>query len=219
MIVNEFPDRTILVDGVEYLYFGGTNYLGITTNTKFQDILFKSIKKWGTAYGSSRNANIKLSIYETAEKLLAKNLGSEASLTVSSGMLGGKLVVEQLSNTTDAIFHFPDTHPAIMNANSLPIEIKGELNPKIFDKNISKITVTTDAYPSQNVKPIDLSILLEIPKEKEINLVIDESHSIGIIGNEWQNYLKKKTININELPRGRASRYRVTRKITAIDFC
>ena len=74
MIVNEFPDRKILVDGVEYLYFGGTNYLGMSTNKDFQNILFESIKKWGTAYGSSRNSNIKLSIYETAEKLLAKKL-------------------------------------------------------------------------------------------------------------------------------------------------
>ena len=50
MMVNEFPDRKILVDGVEYLYFGGTNYLGMTTNLAFQAILFESIKKWGTAY-------------------------------------------------------------------------------------------------------------------------------------------------------------------------
>jgi hypothetical protein len=41
MIVNEFPDRIITVDGVEYLYFGGTNYLGMTTNPKFQKVLFE----------------------------------------------------------------------------------------------------------------------------------------------------------------------------------
>ena len=196
MIVNEFPDRKILVDGVEYLYFGGTNYLGMSTNKDFQNILFESIKKWGTAYGSSRNSNIKLSIYETAEKLLAKNVGTEAALTVSSGMLAGKLVVEHLSKTTDALFHFPDTHPAIMNAQSLPIIENGALNSKIFDATISKITVLTDAIPSLYVEPIDLSILLDIPKEKEITLVIDESHSLGIYGNDWQDKLKKENFNI-----------------------
>ena len=196
MTVNEFPDRRILVDGVEYLYFGGTNYLGMTTNPEFQNILFESIKKWGTAYGSSRNSNIKLSIYETAEKILAKNNNAEAALTVSSGMLAGKLVVEHLSNTTDALFHFPDTHPAIMSSQSLPIIENGKLNSKIFDSTISKITILTDAVPSLFVKPIDLSILLKIPEKKEINLVIDESHSIGIIKNEWQNKLNKGNINI-----------------------
>ncbi|MDD5150041.1 MAG: aminotransferase class I/II-fold pyridoxal phosphate-dependent enzyme [Flavobacterium sp.] len=196
MIVNEFPDRKIIIEGVEYLYFGGTNYLGMSTNIEFQNILFESIKKWGTSYGSSRNSNIKLSIYETAEKLLAKNIGTEASLTVSSGMLAGKLVVEHLSKTTDAMFHFADAHPALMNPPSLPIIINGELNTKLFDENISTISVLTDAVPSQYVEPIDLSILLSIPKEKKINLVIDESNSIGILGFEWQNLLKKENINI-----------------------
>lgn len=196
MTVNEFPDRIIHIDGVEYLYFGGTNYLGMTTNIQFQNILFESLKKWGTAYGSSRNSNIKLSIYETAEKVLAINIGTEAALTVSSGMLAGKLVVEYLSKTTDALFHFPYTHPALMCSSSLPIIKNEELNSKIFDSSVSKITVLTDAFPSSYVEPIDLDILLEFPKEKQITLVIDESHSLGIYGNEWQNKLKKQNIKI-----------------------
>jgi 7-keto-8-aminopelargonate synthetase-like enzyme len=196
MTVDGFPDRIIRVNGVEYLYFGGTNYLGITTNPDFQNILFDSIKKWGTGFGSSRNSNIKLSIYETAEKLLAKNIGTEAALAVSSGMLAGKLVVEHLSNTTDAVFHFPDTHPALMSLSSLPIMENGKINPRIFDETISKITVVTDAIPSLYVEPIDLGILLEIPEDKEITLVIDESHSFGIYGSDWQKAFEKENIKI-----------------------
>lgn len=196
MTVNEFPDRIVTIDGVDYLYFGGTNYLGMTVNPDFQNILFESIKKWGTGYGSSRNSNIKLSIYEIAEKLLAKNLNTEAALTVSSGMLAGKLVVEHLSKTTDAFFHFPDLHTALMTPLSLPIIENGELNSKIVNSSISKITVLTDAVPSQNVVPIDLSILLSIPKKIKINLVIDESNSMGIIENDWQNNLKRENITI-----------------------
>ena len=40
MVVNEFPDRKIKIDGVDYLYFGGTNYLGMTTQIVLQNILF-----------------------------------------------------------------------------------------------------------------------------------------------------------------------------------
>lgn len=196
MTVDGFPDRKITIDGVEYLYFGGTNYLGITTNPDFQNILFESIKKWGTGYGSSRNSNIKLSIYETAEKLLSKNIGTKAALAVSSGMLAGKLVIEHLSSITDAVFHFPDTHPALMSLSSLPIMENGKLNSIIFDETISKITVVTDAIPSLYVKPIDLDILLEIPKDKEITLVIDESHSFGIYGNDWQKSFERENIKI-----------------------
>lgn len=191
MTVDKFPDRVINIDGIEYLYFGGTNYLGMSTHPDFQNILCESIKKWGTSYGSSRNSNIKLSIYSTAEKLLAEKNGAEAALTVSSGMLAGKLVVEYLSKTTHALFHFPNTHPALWSPCSLPLMENGQLHPKIFDKNISKITILADAIPSLDVIPIDLSLLLKIPKEKEITLVLDESHSIGILGNKGQGVLSK----------------------------
>lgn len=196
MIVNQFPDRSIQIDNIDYLYFGGTNYLGMTTTIDFQNLLFESIKKWGTAYGSSRNSNIKLSIYETAEKVLAKNIGTEAALAVSSGMVAGKFVVDHLLNTTDAIFHFPDIHPALMETSSLPIFINGALNAKVFDPSISKITILTDSIPGFSVAPVDLKIILEIPQEKEIFLVVDESHSFGIYGNEWLNDFDKENITI-----------------------
>lgn len=194
MIVNEFPDRSITVEGVDYLYFGGTNFLGITTNSDFQTILFESIKIWGTAYGSSRNSNVQLSIYKTAENVLAQNLKVEAALTVSSGMLAGKLVVDYLSKNTDAMFYFPNAHPALMNPQSLPLLINGELNPKLFDENISKISILTDAVPSQLVEPVNLNILRKIPKDKKIDLVIDESNSFGIIEKDWQK--QSHSINI-----------------------
>ena len=196
MIVNEFPDRKIVVDGVEYLYFGGTNYLGMTTNPEFQTILFESIKKWGTSYGSSRNSNIKLSVYENAEKLLAQNLNTQAALTVSSGMLAGKLVVDYLSKATDAMFHFPDAHPALMHPASLPIFTGSQLNPKLLDKSIASITVVTDAVLAQCVEPIDLSLLLTISKEIKVNLVIDESNSFGILDDNWQTPLQRENIRI-----------------------
>lgn len=195
MIVDQFPDRTINVEGVEYLYFGGTNYLGMSTNLDFQNIVFENIKKWGTSYGSSRNSNIQLAIYETAEKLLATKLGTEAALTVTSGMLAGKLVIEYFSQTT-CLFHFPATHPALMDSNSHPIVINGQLNPKIFKPDISKITILTDSIPGFCVEPIDLKIILEIPKEIEIYLVIDESHSLGIYSMESLNQLQKENIKI-----------------------
>ncbi len=83
-----------------------------------------------------------------------------------------------------------------MNPPSLPIIVNGAFNAKLFDTRISKITVLTDAVPSQCVEPIDLSLLLRIPKEIQINLVIDESNSFGILENNWQNALKKENINI-----------------------
>lgn len=182
MNVNQFPDRIIEIDQEQYLYFGGTAYLGLPTNKAFQELVIKNIQKWGTTYGSSRSANIKLTAFENGENFLAQHIKAEAAVTVSSGMLAGKLVIDELKKQTDSFFHFPDIHPAIQVDNSLPVFIDNKINPRLLDSKPDKITMLTDAVPGFRTQAIDLSILREIPNHKEITLVIDESHSLGILG-------------------------------------
>ncbi|MES2238627.1 MAG: aminotransferase class I/II-fold pyridoxal phosphate-dependent enzyme [Bacteroidota bacterium] len=182
MKITKFPDRVLKIDHEKYLYFGGTAYLGLPPNKKFQKILFKNISRWGTAYGSSRNANIKLAAYEKGENFLAEFIKAEAAVTVSSGMLAGKLVIETLQSQTDVFYHFPDIHVAISKAESLPFFIKDELNPRLLDDKSEKITILTDAVATNTVTAVNLSALEKIPSHKEITIVIDESHSLGILG-------------------------------------
>jgi 8-amino-7-oxononanoate synthase len=197
MQVNEIPNRVFYKDGEEFLYFGGTNYLGVTTLPDFQALLMTSFQKWGTSYGSSRSANIQLEVYKTAEDLLAQQIGTDAAVTVSSGMLAGKLALEHLQHTTDLVFHFPNTHPALLHPFSLPLIQNEKLNPFLLDPTVSRIGIVADAIPSLEVTPIDLSILQDIPIDKEITLLLDESHSIGILGNKGQGLLNQYVLPPN----------------------
>jgi 8-amino-7-oxononanoate synthase len=191
MKVDQIPNRVISNNGEEHLYFGGTNYLGVTTLPEFQKILLTSFQKWGTSYGSSRSANIQLEVYKKAEDLLAKQIGTDCAVTISSGMLAGKLAIELLQQTTDLVFYFPNTHPALLHPFSHPLIQNGKLNPFLFDPTVSKIGIVADAIPSLEVTPIDLSILYEIPIDKEITLILDESHSVGILGDQGYGILNQ----------------------------
>ncbi|WP_366187283.1 aminotransferase class I/II-fold pyridoxal phosphate-dependent enzyme [Flavobacterium ovatum] len=182
MKVTKCPDRKITINKDTYLYFGGTAYLGLPNHKSFKKLLIKNILKWGTTYGSSRNANIQLEAYEEGELYLANFIQSEAALTVTSGMLAGKLVIETLTPVTDCFFYFPETHSALKAQNSLPVFIEGEINPRLVDTTNEKITILTDAVPSSHLGAIDLSVLKSIAPTKEITLVIDESHSLGLLG-------------------------------------
>ncbi|WP_310556149.1 aminotransferase class I/II-fold pyridoxal phosphate-dependent enzyme [Flavobacterium sp.] len=187
-IVNQFPDRTIDIDNQKFLYFGGTAYLGLPTNKAFQKIIIQNIQKWGTSYGSSRNANIQLAAYEDSENYLAKFIHSEATVTISSGSLAGKLVIEQLTYDGNTFFYLPNVHNAIKANEMFPVYIENQLNSRLFDNTIEKITILTDAIPVTCIEPIDLSFIEKIPSTKEITLVLDESHSLGIIGENGCGY-------------------------------
>lgn len=183
MKINQFPDRIIEVKDKSYLYFGGTAYLGMPANTEFQQLIVKNILRWGSAYGSSRNSNIQLTAYEKGEQFLTDYIKAETVVTVSSGMLAAKLVLEELSNTTHIFFHFPNTHTALSVPNSLPFFIENKLNPRLLDSVNERITILTDAVPSFQIKAVDLDPIDLIAPNKEVTLVIDESHSLGVLGN------------------------------------
>ena len=184
MTVDNFPDNKIIVEGKEYLYFGGTSYLGMATHPIFQEALIKNIKKWGTFYGSSRNANVKLSIYDSFEQLFAIQIHAEASVTLSSGTLAGKLTIDYLSKNIARFFHYPKTHPAVLAANSLPLFVDGMLHPILRSDTVEDIVITADAILSLETIPTSFDFLDEISPKKKITLVIDESHSLGIVGKQ-----------------------------------
>jgi len=182
IIVDEFPDREITVNGEKYLYFGGTSYLGMATNKEFQEIIYENLKKWGTFYGSSRNANVKLAIYDKFESYFSEYLGAETALTISSGTLAGKMVVDYLAKSKVVFFHYPKTHPAILAPNSLPLFINDKLHPKLRDAIFEDIVITTDAILPLETTSTSFDFLDKISSQKKITLVLDESHSLGVIG-------------------------------------
>lgn len=206
MTVENFPDRTVTINGKTHLYFGGTAYLGLPTNSDFQNTLVKSVEKWGSFYGSSRNSNIKLSVFNKAEDLLAKQIGTEKSLTTSSGTLAGKLVLEYLSKSQSTFYHYPKTHPAILQHNSLPLFENGTLHKNLIDNKKEDIIITVDAVLALEVAPTSFDFLNEISLKKQITLVVDESHSLGLIGKHGegifstiQNKIIKRKIMIASL--------------------
>tara|TARA_R110002050_G_scaffold137114_5_gene260580 strand:- start:5410 stop:6435 length:1026 start_codon:yes stop_codon:yes gene_type:complete len=186
MIVDSFPDRTIQIEGEECLYFGGTAYLGLPTNTCFQKTLAQSLVKWGSFYGSSRNSNIKLSIFKEVEEVFAKQIGAEDSVATSSGTLAGILVLDHLSKTKNTFYHFPKTHPAILQSNSLPLFNENKLHPNLLNNIKEDIVITADAILGLEVEPTSFEFLNTISSHKRITLLVDESHSLGIVGKQGE---------------------------------
>ncbi len=182
MMLKCFPDRKITIDNQQFLYFGGTSYLGIATHKGFQKNLFKSIKKWGTFYGSSRNSNIKLTIYNKFESFFSKQIESEDSLVVSSGTMAGRLTVDFLARKNTSFYHYPKTHPSVLGKNSKPLYIDGKLHPNLVNQTTEEIVITTDAVLALEVLPTSFTFLNDISDTKKITLLIDESHSLGIVG-------------------------------------
>ncbi len=185
--IDYFPGREIILNHEKYLYFGGTSYLGVQTDAEFQEIYIKNIKKYGTNYGASRKSNVRFSIFEEAEAYLAKLTGSEACTTLSSGYLAGQFVCSYFGINQNSLFYAPNTHSALFQSKgksyttftSLNIALReflithSDTTPVVF---MDSIDFSGSNYPNfEGLKSLPL---------KDIILVVDDSHGIGVIGSK-----------------------------------
>ena len=92
--LDGIPGPEVQIGDTSYLYFGGTSYLGMQTDARFRKALAGFTVKMGSHWGASRAGNLVLSVYDKTEASLAMWVGSESCLTLSSGFMAARLLVE-----------------------------------------------------------------------------------------------------------------------------
>ncbi len=182
--IDSAPGREINIDHKSFLYFGGTSYLGLQTNSEFQNILINNIKKYGSNYSASRKSNIQLSIFDEVELYLANTVGSPNCITLSSGYLAGQLVAQTLNAEEYELFYAPNTHSAMHTSSKKHYSSFSALNSAIRShlnkcKSIPVLLFDTIDTDGQNYP--DFKGLQQLPLD-QIILVADDSHGIGIVG-------------------------------------
>lgn len=175
----------IIAKGDEYLYFGGTAYLGIPQNEKFLQFYLTGLSLFGLNNGTSRSNNVQLGIYNEVEQYAASKFGAEAALITSSGYLAAQLTVKNLSHLGE-VRYAPGTHPALWQEETPAVSgsflswaknIVDEIN------NSEKENWVIISNSMNNLFPeiYDFSFLKKI--NKKILLIVDDSHGIGINNN------------------------------------
>ncbi|SOD19979.1 aminotransferase class I/II-fold pyridoxal phosphate-dependent enzyme [Pedobacter xixiisoli] len=183
--LDEHLSSKLTVNNENYLYFGGTAYLGIPQNKDFIDIYVEGIQRYGLNNGTSRGNNIQLAIYDEAEAFIAERYGAEAALITSSGYLVAKLTVQAYASF-GAIRYAPNTHPALWldgnPFNNLDFEVwSKQLVEEINSSEQENWVLLSNSLNNLHPEIYDFSFIKDISPAKNVMLIIDDSHGIGII--------------------------------------
>jgi 8-amino-7-oxononanoate synthase len=163
----------------EYLFFGGTSYLGLNYHPDFLKIYQEGIHIWGLNNGASRNNNIRLSIYDETEKALAKDYDAEAALTFSSGWLASQEAVAVLEKNRE-VFYINDVHPALMPSPKTIIDLADAVKSinLSMQNNFLLVSNSVNNIVSQIYQFEELRNLLP---SKNVVLLLDHSHGFGFL--------------------------------------
>lgn len=183
--LNQPTGRFIQQEGRDYLFFGGTAYLGLLDNPGYISLYKEGIDKYGLNNGTSRNNNIQLGIYREAERYIALRFGFGDAILLSSGYLAAQLAVKVFCNYGELIYA-PDTHPALWIDRDPQVE-------KSFDAWVAKtvdyinrsdkdnFVIVSNALDNLIPMLYDFSGFKAIKSHKKVLFVLDDSHGIGVL--------------------------------------
>jgi 8-amino-7-oxononanoate synthase len=204
--VDHLPGRTIEHHEKLYRFFSGTAYLGLPQNPVFQQLMIDATRQYGTVFGSSRNGNLRLGIYEEAEAKLAAFITDKlTALTLSSGMMAGQVVSNWLRGQGISIIYGPHTHPALWHEPvvSLPTGAFAHWAAQVTDQLTtfpsSPVAILVNSLDAVRSVYFDFDWVGNLPDDRDITLVIDDSHGLGVLNNGrgiWPQIPKKPNVRL-----------------------
>ena len=189
---NEGP--VVQIEGRKVIMAGSNNYLGLTADPRVKEAAIKAIERYGTGCSGSRYLTGTLDLHEELERRLAKFFGKEAVLLFSTGYQTAQGIIPTLVNRGEVVISDKDNHACIVAGNLMARGATADLLrykhsdmndlERILqktEKNQGKLIVSDGVF-STGGEIIDLPKLVELAKEYNARLLIDDAHAVGVIG-------------------------------------
>jgi 8-amino-7-oxononanoate synthase len=199
MPIESNQSTTVVIDGIEYLYFGGTNYLGLAHRPELLNAAMHAFDQYGFSAGASRLTSGENTLMLELERDLARFAGCEDALVLPAGFITNAAVVDGLDEMIDFWIVSKFAHGSIKAA------VAQSSKPVLFDDPLLDDGLTlrqrhelpADCSIGIFAEPIDplLGRLLDLPHLLECSsegdlIVLDEAHSFGVLGNRGEGVLE-----------------------------
>jgi len=189
---NEGP--VVQIEGKKKIMAGSNNYLGLTGHPDVIEAAIKAVEKYGTGCSGSRYLTGTLDLHIELEERLAKFFGTESVLLFSTGYQSAQGIIPTLVGRNEYVISDKDNHACIVAGTLMTKGAMGNLarykhnNMDDLQKIMSKIPnetpklIVSDGVFSTGGEIVDLPTMVKIAKENNAKIMIDDAHSVGVIG-------------------------------------
>jgi len=189
---NEGP--VVQIEGKKVVMAGSNNYLGLTADPRVKEAALKAVEKYGTGCSGSRYLTGTLDLHIELEEKLAKFFGTEAVLLYSTGYQTAQGIIPTLVQRGEYVISDKDNHACIVAGQIMAKGATADLlrykhnDMKDLDRVLQKIPVdaakliVSDGVFSTGGEIVDLPELVALAKKYNAKILIDDAHSVGVIG-------------------------------------
>lgn len=186
------PNGRVRVKGYgEMIMLGGYSYLGLIGHPKINAAAKAAIDEFGTGTHGVRLLAGTLSLHNKLEERIAKFKQAEAAITMSSGYATNLATISSLLRKGDTVICDKLNHASIVDGCLLSMakfvrfrhNDMDHLERRLREANpLGRKLVVADAVFSMDGDIIDLPGVARLCKKYGAYLMIDEAHSVGVIG-------------------------------------
>ncbi|MFD4428591.1 aminotransferase class I/II-fold pyridoxal phosphate-dependent enzyme, partial [Nocardia sp. NPDC058497] len=192
-LVNDGVTRdTSLIDGVPVVNFSSYNYLGLSGHPAVVAAVQDSVARYGSSCSASRVLSGEKPVHRELEAELATLLGTEDAIALVGGHSTNVTIIGHLVGPDDLVIHDSLAHDSILqgcvlsgatrrpfphNDHAALDRLLGELRHRY-----RRVLILIEGVYSQDGDIPDLPAIIEIKKKHQALLMIDEAHSIGVLG-------------------------------------
>ncbi len=181
----------VVVNGREMGMYASYSYLGLVGHPRINKAAQEAIDRYGTGTHGVRSLAGTLKLHQELEETIAEFKGAEAAITYTSGYVTNLTVVSTLVGRGDYVFSDKLNHASIVDGCLMSGAHFRRFRHNDMDdleRRIARVPedaaklVIADAVFSMDGDIIDLPRLAEICQKYNAWLMIDEAHSVGVLG-------------------------------------
>jgi glycine C-acetyltransferase len=183
--------------GKEHIIWSLNNYLGLANDPEVRAADAQAAKDWGLGYPMGACIMSGYTDYhENFENELASFVGKEGAVLLNFGYQGMVSAIDALVNRRDVIVYDAESHGCIIDGvrlhqgkryvykhndmENLRIQLKRATN--LVNETGGSILVITEGVFSMGGDLADLQTIVEMKKEFNFRLFIDDAHGFGTMG-------------------------------------
>ncbi len=191
--------------GKHFVSFANYDYLGLANHPAIIAEAKRELDHLGVGALASRLVGGERSTHKPFEAEIAKFLGFEAALTLVSGYLANVTTISWLMGKRDAIFIDELAHNSIVAGTdgSVAETIKfrhndlDHLDHLLTQKreDYRHVLVVVEGLYSMDGDTCDLPRLLELKEKHQFWLMLDEAHSLGVLGDTGRGLAERQGVD------------------------
>jgi 8-amino-7-oxononanoate synthase len=183
---------TTFIDGREFINFSSYNYLGMSGDPKVSQAAKEAIDRYGTSVSASRLVSGERPLHRELETAIAELIGAEDCIVYVGGHSANVTTISHLLRPDDLILYDALSHNSVLQgcllsgARSLPFphndwQALDEMLREHRRRHKRVLIVIEGVYSMDGDIP-DLPQFIEIKRRHKALLMIDEAHSMGVLG-------------------------------------